>query len=111
MPRPDPYTSLLIERLARLPWLDLEAPPVIVANGIPVASHVDGTRLLSLIRALRDSLHIDSLVELVPCLRLEGNVRLGQDGATELLQRLGTLGGSPADPFRSLEWAPRAEAR
>jgi RecB family exonuclease len=111
MPRPDPYTSLLIERLARLPWLDLDAPAVVVANGVPVASHVDGTRLLSLIRALRDSLHIDSLAELVPCLRLEGGVRLGQDAAVELLQRLGTLGGSPADPYRSVEWASRAEAR
>jgi hypothetical protein len=111
VPRPDPYVDLLLERLERVPWAAAPAPPVLVANGIQVASHADGSRLLSLLRALRGCLDVDSLVELLPSLRTEGDVRISRGAAVQLLQSLGTVGGSRANPHGAVEWAPRAEAR
>jgi hypothetical protein len=113
MPWADPYVDLLVERLSGLPWpaTDDGELPVFVANGTLSSAKADGARWLALVRALDDNLCLDSLAALIPALRTEGDARLTRGAALQLLQVLGTVGGSPAHPEGALEWMPRAERR
>jgi RecB family exonuclease len=113
VPSLDPLGCLVAERLARLPWHDGPLP-VHVAGGLPLAGTAAGARTLAVIRALRAHLSGDSLVDVLPALRMTGDDepgRLSRGAASDLVWSLGTAGGNSARPEGALEWATRAEAR
>ena len=111
-PSADPFLALVAARLAHLPWHD-GAFPVHVANGLPFSDYAAGARVLSVVRALREHLAVDSLGELLPALRLkdEGDRHLARGAAIDLLCSLGTAGGNPARPEGALEWSSGAKDR
>jgi hypothetical protein len=84
-----------------------------VANGLPFSHFAAGARILSVVRALREHLAVETLGDLLPALRLndEGDRHLARGAAIDLLCSLGTAGGNSARPEGALEWSSRAKDR
>ncbi len=111
-PTRDPYLELVAARLEQLTNGDGKPLSVLLPDGVPAASKPEGARLLQLVRTLRNHLDRASVAELLPHLRVaDGERRLSKRSASGVVHNLGTLGGSPADPGRALEWRTRVEAR
>lgn len=105
VPHLDPWTGLVADRLARLEL------PVYVAGGLPLARQSAGARVLAVVTALVEHLRIDRFAEILPSLQTAGDNRVAAGAARDLAYRLGTVGGSPSDPGRALEWSVRMEVR
>lgn len=103
VPQIDPLAGLLVSRLAALPWAQGKVP-VHVIGGLPLTAQPGGARLAALFRVLRSHLHIDSLIDFLPSVRLADDQRVGRGAAVEILSSLGTIGGSSASPGDALEW-------
>jgi hypothetical protein len=110
VPHLDPWTGLVADRIGRLGGPDGPVP-VYVAGGLPLARHSAGARVLALATALVEHLRIDRFAELLGLLRTEGENRVAAGAARDLAYRLGTVGGSPSEPRRALEWSVRMEVR
>ncbi len=107
VPTLDPYAGLLAERLDIL-----GREGVCVVGGLPAATSAAGARILTVLRALSAYLHVDALADVLPTLKLaREESSLSRRDAIETLSRLGTSGGSPANPRGALEWATRIARR
>ncbi len=112
LPAADPYAVMLVERLAALPFGG--ELPVYVASGVPAKTQADGSRLLALLEALEAHLSADSVVRLLPYLRLskKGDAPDEDDApghltyaeSLELAYSCGTLGGLAGRPEGAGEW-------
>jgi hypothetical protein len=132
LPQIDPYSFILVERLASLPFdksLPFAAPlPVYVASGIPATIQADGSRLLALLDTLEEHLSADSISRFLPYLRLsekagnenkdedqdeneDGHPHLTFDESLELAYSCGTLGGLAGRPDAAREWIPAIQKR
>jgi hypothetical protein len=117
LPQIDPYSFMLVERLASLPFdksLPFAAPlPVYVASGIPATTQADGSRLLALLDTLEEHLSADSISRFLPYLRLseKSDRHLTFDESLELAYSCGTLGGLAGRPDAAREWIPAIQKR
>lgn len=103
IPRIDPLASLLAERLT-----ELAPDSAHVIGGVPSTSTAAGARIHTVLTALASNLHIDELADLLPLLTLaDEDLTLSRRDAIELLDLLGTAGGSTAHPEGALEWHAR----
>jgi hypothetical protein len=106
VPSIDPWASLLVERINRLPHA-ADPVPVFVAGGLPITSTSGGVRVLRVLRALSKFLPAEIMAEVLPTLRLEPDEQkkhLSRKEAIELLCGLGTAGGSIARREDALAW-------
>jgi hypothetical protein len=111
VPRRDPWTALIVERLQRLPWGE-GTVPLVVPGGVPVLGSAAGARLLSLVQALRGFLAIEDMPAVLVALRAANDApSLNHGDAVNLSGSLGTVGGSRTRPEGSREWAARFAAR
>jgi hypothetical protein len=112
VPALDPLVGLVADRLARLPWRD-GSIPVHVAGGLTATCFSAGARALAVVRALRAYLAAGALADVIPALRSSAtNGRhLSRGAAMDLVWSFGTVGGNPARPEGSLDWADRAAER
>jgi hypothetical protein len=106
----DPYPELLSERIRAV------GVPVHVAGGLPFTA-IGGTRLLRILRALKDRLSAAAMLGILPLLRLaplEGDAParsfLSRRDAFAIAYGLGTAGGHPVAPQRARDWPRRARA-
>ncbi len=121
VPEVEPYARALIDRLQRVgaPAAWAAAPAtgieVYVAGGLALADTPAGVRLLALLRAWRRGLDAESVIRVLPALRVEsddaGAPRLTPSAAAELVYGAGIVGGSPGDPSGAREWLPRLRRR
>lgn len=107
VPRIDPYASLLAERFE-----SLGQDSVHVVGGLPAAGTSSGARIVTVLRALATYLHIDTMAEVLPILRLsKSDLHISRRDAIALLYELGTVGGSTANPEGALDWFVRRTKR
>ena len=111
-PSRDPYTEILVARLSSVAGVGGEPLPVVVPGGVPATSRLEGTRLLQLVRALRNHLDRASVAALLPVLRTDDrDSRPSTTRAAVLAHGLGTLGGSPAEPDGAWAWEDAIDER
>lgn len=109
VPRLDPYASLLVDRFGAL-----GTDAVHVIGGLPATGTASGARIATILRALESFLHLDTLVDVLPTLRLarESDKRnLSRRDAISLLYQFGTVGGGPANHAGARAWAVRRALR
>ncbi|MEO8840025.1 MAG: PD-(D/E)XK nuclease family protein, partial [Kofleriaceae bacterium] len=108
VPTPDPLATLVADRIRALPW-PTEIEPVYLADGRPATATSAGSRLLAVVLALQAFLPAESVVEILPRLRLaNGDIHVTPGRARSLVNRFGTTGGSAARPEGALVWCDRA---
>jgi len=110
VPTPDPLATLVADRLRTLAW-PAGTEPIYLAAGRPATATSAGSRLLAVVVALQAFLPAESVVEILPRLRLadgDGHVTPGR--ARALVNRFGTVGGSAARPEGAFVWCDRARA-
>jgi RecB family exonuclease len=112
VPALDPLAGLVADRLARLPWHD-GSIPVHIAGGLTLTCFSAGARALAVVRALRAHLAVGALADVIPALRSSApnHRHLPRGAAMDLVWSLGTVGGNPARPEGSLDWADRTAKR
>jgi len=112
VPDRQPLATLVVQRLARIPWSG-GALPVHVAGGLPLSDSAPGSRALAVVRALRAHLCAEALAGMMPALRSAagGMDHLSHGAAMDLVWSLGAVGGSPARPAGALEWSERVHRR
>jgi len=112
VPVGDPLVAMVVERLQRLPWPE-GAAPILAAGGVPGVGTAVGTRMLGVLRALREGLPVEALASVLPYLRLvgDGDTHLTHGRALDLAYSMGTTGGSAAHPLGAREWVARARDR
>lgn len=107
VPEPDPVASMLVARLARLPWPS-EEPPVYVAGGLPITFRGDGAQAIAAIHALSEGLPGERLVDLLPGLRMAPTAeipgqespwptRLSRNQAIRVLVAIGAFGATAVE--------------
>lgn len=110
VPTADPFAALIAERIEALPW-PVASVPVYLACGRPAISTAGGALLFAVVNALATFLPASAMLELLPRLRLEGaDRRLSPGRAREIVDALGTLGGSARRPEDALRWGERLTA-
>lgn len=109
-PLADPWCSLLAARLREV-GPDTPGPPVRVVGGLPLLHSAAGARVRTVVRALREHLHVEALVDVLCCLRAREHAekRPSRASIRELVVSLGTRGGSPARPNGAFEWLAKLE--
>ena len=106
VPSIDPWASLLVERISRLPHAN-DPIPAFVAGGLPITANSGGARILRVLRALENYLPAEDLVEILPTLCLEpdeSRKHLSRGEAIDLIYTLGTPGGSAVRREDALAW-------
>lgn len=107
VPVAEPLAALVADRLAELRWPG-EAPPIHLACGRPATATTAGARVLATVRALESYLAPEELLELLPRLRpSSGDGHLSPKQSRELLDLLGTIGGSRTRPHDAVLWGAR----
>jgi len=85
-----------------------------VAGGLPLTGAPSGAILLQLLLALHGGLDTEHTIAVLPHLRLAGDgerPHLSEADARRVVHGSGIVGGTPGNPGRAREWAPRLADR